>query len=335
MNIRSHYFQDQKLETIYMGGGTPSILSSDETGRLIQHAIGVYGKIKNAEITIEANPEDVNTKIANDWLEKGFNRVSLGIQSLDENALRFLNRAHTRDTALDAIDTLRHAGFKNISIDIITGIPILSHEKLKENLEVLSEKMPEHFSVYSLTIEEKTLLGFRQARGKLSLADDHSAEQYELAREFLKRKNYFTYEVSNFAKDQDFISKHNSSYWKMKPYLGIGPSAHSFNGKNRFKNYPNNAMYMRALESGALHGEEEYLSAKDRFNDTIITGLRTMWGVELDSLNDLLHEEQKSAFKKIIQKLKSQEDIIEVEQRLKIPEEKYIISDSILIQILL
>lgn len=335
MELRKDFLPNERIATLYIGGGTPSVLSGKEIRELIRYSQCLFDFDPHAEITIEVNPEDVSIELANHWIESGINRVSLGIQSLDFHSLHFLNRKHSRASSMYALDILRSAGFGNISIDIITGIPELSDETLEENLHSLMEKKPEHFSVYSLTIEEKTLLGFKQKKGELRLKDEHSAQQYELAKKILNHGNYIAYEVSNFALNQQLISKHNSSYWKMKPYLGIGPSAHSFDGKNRFKNYSNNARYIHAINQQKWAGEYESLSDKDIFNDTLITGLRTMWGVNSEQIANYLTIEERIKFNQIKQKLVAAGDVIQERETIKIPEEKYIISDSILIKLML
>jgi len=335
MQLRKNFFNTEDIETLYIGGGTPSILEPQEINELIDNTTNIFRVKNSSEITIEANPEDITKENAEYWHKCGINRISLGIQSLDEKSLQFLNRMHSKETALNSIEILRDAGFKNISVDVITGIPNLENKKLIENLELLIEKKPEHFSVYSLTIENKTLLGYKSRLGKLIINEDHSADQYVMASKLLKDNSYFAYEVSNFASGVDYISKHNSSYWRMKPYLGIGPSAHSFDGKNRFRNHANNAQYFKTISEGKLYGETEILSDSEKFNDALITGLRTSWGVSVKLLEQYLNEDQKLTFKKIIEKLSNSENLQVENEWIKIPAEKFIISDSILVKLML
>lgn len=335
MKLRSDFFEHQPIQTLYIGGGTPSILNETEINMLVLNARKIFNINSDAEISIEANPEDISSTLSQTWKDAGINRVSLGIQSLDEKTLIFLNRGHNRESAIHTMDILRDSGFNNISIDVITGIPGLDHQSLIENLERLCNKKPEHFSVYSLTIEDKTLLGYKRNKGQLDLNDEHSAEQYQITADLLKSNNYFPYEVSNFASENKFISKHNSSYWKMIPYLGIGPSAHSFNGKSRFKNYPNNALYIKSIKEGKLHGELEILSGRDIFNDTLLTGLRTIWGVDHLKLESMLGAEEKNKFSQAVNELLQTEDLIQEDKIIRIPEKKFIISDSILLKLLL
>jgi oxygen-independent coproporphyrinogen-3 oxidase len=334
IRIRGDFFEGQSVDTVYFGGGTPSMLSGRELKDILTEANYTFEIATKAEITIEVNPEDVNEESATQWLQTGFNRISLGIQSLEDPILKYLNRAHHRSTAINALNLLRKAGFNEISVDLISGVPGLSNDQLQENIHALLEFEPEHFSIYSLTIEPKTLLGHYQKKGLLNIEEDTLAEQYEISQKLLIKQGYLQYEVSNYAKSLSHVSKHNSAYWKMIPYLGIGPSAHSFKGNTRYKNTTNNALYIQQINQHNSAGQEELLSDKDIFNDILITGLRTHWGVKVECLKILLPETAQDSFMNTIENLISSGDIVREEERMRIPSEKFLVSDRILLKLL-
>ncbi|MBL3657760.1 radical SAM family heme chaperone HemW [Fulvivirga sediminis] len=286
IKLRQNYLEREPINTVYFGGGTPSILSKDNLSSILETIHKYFSVNHDAEITLEANPDDLNSEKLRDLYGLGVNRLSIGIQSFKEEVLHFLNRAHNRKQALNSVSEARNIGFNNISIDLIYGIPINSHEDWENDLHEITKIKPEHISSYCLTIEPKTVFGHRAKMGTLSLkGEDFEARQYELLIEKLKSIGYEHYEVSNFCLP-GMHSKHNSSYWKQAKYLGIGPGAHSYNGASRQFNVTNNHKYISSLYKDNIPTQQEVLSREDKVNEYLLTGLRTIWGVDLDYLKD-------------------------------------------------
>ncbi|HEY8935992.1 MAG TPA: radical SAM family heme chaperone HemW [Cyclobacteriaceae bacterium] len=285
IEIQKGYLKnDSLIETIYFGGGTPSILSVKQLTDLLNTIRLTFLTSVNAEITVEANPDDLSEEKLFQLKEAGVNRLSIGIQSFDDDVLHFLNRAHTKNAAIQCMTDARKVGFKNISIDLIYAIPRQDNKMWLRNIEQAIGFNPEHISSYSLTIEEKTVFGKWSAAGKLKpVVDDIAAQQLEILVEQLERAGYDQYEVSNFGKP-GFYSAHNSSYWKQQPYLGIGPSAHSYNGISRQYNISNNHIYLRSLNEDKIPCEIEVLTREDQVNEYLLTTLRTSWGTDLAKL---------------------------------------------------
>jgi oxygen-independent coproporphyrinogen-3 oxidase len=271
------------IETIYFGGGTPSILSVSEINLLLKTINNNYQVIDNPEITLEANPDDLSNKKIRDLAKTAINRLSIGVQSFFNDDLKFMNRAHTAEEAIESLKTAVKY-FDNITIDLIYGTPNLSLDKWKKNLQITFDLGINHISSYALTIETKTALYQFIKKGKVKPLDEELAlEHFTVLLEETKKNNYIQYETSNFGKE-GYFSKHNTSYWLGKNYLGVGPSAHSFNGKTRSWNVRNNTKYIAALENNLLPLETEILSVNNLFNETIMIGLRTIWGVSLDEI---------------------------------------------------
>jgi oxygen-independent coproporphyrinogen-3 oxidase len=284
LSLQSGYLGGETLETIYFGGGTPSLLSEAELN-LIFNSIHKHAKVQtSAEVTLEANPDDLTQEKLRELKSAGINRLSIGIQSLDNQVLSFLNRSHDSQQALKSIDAARGAGFPNINVDLIYAIPGRNISLLKKDIDQLLALQPEHISAYSLTIEEKTVFGNWASRGKLSPeTEEENASQFDLVMDKLAEAGFEQYEISNYARP-GFQSQHNSSYWKQKKYLGIGPSAHSFNGSDRQVNVSNNHAYLKAIEAGEIPTTIETLSRENRINEYIMTSLRTLWGCNTDYL---------------------------------------------------
>ena len=287
--LQKDYLPTKNLETIYFGGGTPSLLSESELVQIFEAIHSVYNVAANAEITLEANPDDL-TEAKLKELRKYVNRLSIGIQSFDDASLKFMNRAHGSEEASNCVRLSQDAGFENISIDLMyNSIPSNENIQLwKGDLEKAILLDVPHISAYSLTIEPKTALEKWVKTGKIKPTDeDISAEQFEIMAETLIKSGYEHYEVSSFAKPNQY-SKHNSSYWKRKPYLGVGPSAHSYNGSSRQFNVSNNSKYITAISQNIIPAEIEILSKNDQANDYLLTSLRTMWGSEIEVLNKII-----------------------------------------------
>ena len=284
---------DDKIETIYFGGGTPSMLDANEINNLLEIIDNHYQVIDHPEITLEANPDDL-TKIKIEELAKSrVNRLSIGVQSFFDEDLLYMNRAHNAEQARSSME-LATKYFDNISIDLIYGLPNLVEESWKKNLAYTFELGVSHISSYALTVEPKTALAHFIKTGKYQAPMDALTEKhFKILQEETGKQGYVQYEISNFGKE-GFFSKHNTSYWKGISYLGIGPSAHSFDGKQRSWNIANNAKYMSSIEKGLLPIERELLTTEDRVNEAIMTGLRTIWGVSMSEISKKYGETYKN-----------------------------------------
>ncbi|MDT7832340.1 radical SAM family heme chaperone HemW [Flavobacteriaceae bacterium S356] len=281
--LRKNELGGETVETIYFGGGTPSMLHQSEIDQIIDAVYKFHTVIDDPEITLEANPDDLEESKILELAGSKINRLSIGVQSFFEEDLQLMNRAHNAYEAKECLSlAVKH--FENISIDLIYGIPGLTDEKWKENIATaLDFKIP-HISSYALTVEPKTALEALIKKGKIQDTDDVQAErQFHILIDMLDAQNFDHYELSNFGK-KGFYSKSNSAYWQGKSYIGIGPSAHSFDGKKRGWNVRNNAKYINSLEGDELPIERELLSTTDRYNEYIMTGLRTIWGVSLEKV---------------------------------------------------
>jgi oxygen-independent coproporphyrinogen-3 oxidase len=272
----------ESIDTIYFGGGTPSLLTADEIKKLLDTAHQNFHVSADAEITLEANPDDITEIKLSGWRSIGINRFSIGIQSFKEQDLVWMNRAHNADEALRCIELVKDAGFKNYSVDLIYGIPGLSDDDWTKNVQTIIDLEVPHISCYALTVEPNTalqkMIGLKK---KQDVDTEKQASQFLLLMDLMKVAGYEHYEISNFAKP-GFRSKHNSSYWQGKSYIGIGPSAHSFNGNSRRWNVSNNALYIQSLQKNIIPFEEEDLSDIQKLNEYIMTSLRTMEGIDLD-----------------------------------------------------
>ena len=289
---KANYLQGQVIETIYFGGGTPSILEIDELKRLMQQLHQYFTINSSAEITLEANPDDVTDEKLKGWKQLGINRLSIGIQSLFEEDLRWMNRAHTADEAKQVIAKARAAGFNSFTVDLIYGTPGLTDEKWLYNLDWVLQQNINHLSCYALTVEEKTPLDkqIRQHQ-KQDVDPEQQGRQFLLLMEYMQKAGFEHYEISNFAKP-GYRSKHNSSYWKGVHYLGLGPSAHSFNGSSRQWNVANNQLYIQSLKQGIISFEKEELTATQQLNEYIMTGLRLMEGCDLNYISQQFGKEK-------------------------------------------
>ena len=328
--LRKDELQNKTLQSLYFGGGTPSILSGDEINSIVDEVLKYYSFAKDIEVTLEANPDDLDKNFLKDLSRSPVNRLSIGTQSFFDEDLKLMNRAHNASEAEDSIKRAQDFGFENLSIDLIYGSPTSNLEIWKENLnKTIALEVP-HISSYALTVEPKTALNDWILKGKVAnpKEEEQNKEFYYLS-DFLKDNGFDHYEVSNFAKP-GFYSRHNSAYWKYKEYLGIGPSAHSYNGSDiRSWNVANNQHYVKKLSSNILAKETEVLSQEDQFNEMIMIGLRTIWGVDLNSLNTKFSEEMLQKFQnEIKQKIAGGILIIE-DNHLKIPEKHWFMADGI------
>lgn len=287
IRLRSNYLHSKNIQSIYFGGGTPSLLTEEELGNLLQEIQIHFILNEGIEITLEANPDDINITKLLEWKRTGINRLSIGLQSFKENDLRWMNRAHTAEESLNCILLAKQNGFDNISVDLMYGLPGLSTKDWEKHIQTVIEFRVQHISAYCLTIEENTKL-HKMVKQKriLPLNEDEQADQFLILVDRLKSSGFEHYEISNFGLP-GFEAIHNSNYWKGTTYLGIGPSAHSFNGVSRRWNMANNQLYIKSMGNSENWYEEEILSVKDQWNELVLTCLRTSFGVNLETLKKI------------------------------------------------
>jgi oxygen-independent coproporphyrinogen-3 oxidase len=329
LDLRKDYLQGEKIKTIYFGGGTPSVLESDEIKRILDHIHRVFEVEKEAEVTLEANPDDLTPSMIRGLKESTVNRLSIGIQSFRDEDLKMMNRAHNASQADYAVKASQDGGFENITIDLIYSIPGLSMREWKMNLETAIQLHVQHISAYSLTIEPGTVFGNYQSKGKLIAVDqDFSGDQFLTMIETLNKAGFDQYEVSNFCLP-DFESKHNSAYWNGARYLGIGPSAHSFDGESRQWNIANNSVYVRFLEKNEMNFEREILDERTRINEYIMTGLRTKWGIDNELLRSKYHFDLFKEYEEMIFELKHKGKLNIDENTMRLTKEGLLMADRI------
>ena len=305
ITLRKDYLQNEEVNTIYFGGGTPSLLKVQEINQIIKTISGSFRLGGDLEITLEVNPDDIASKdlrFLTDLRSTGINRISIGIQSFDSEDLKFMNRSHCNEQALRAIENCLNSGYHNINADLIYGTPTLTDKNWEHNLFRLVDFEVPHISAYALTVEEKTALHSFIKKGEIKAIDDVKvAAQFEMLVEILTNNNFMHYEISNFA-IEGFISRHNTSYWQNQNYLGFGPSAHSYNGNTRQWNVANNRRYIDQIMKNIPDFELETLSLKNKYNEYILTSLRTMWGIDLFYLKENFGKAIGKHFLKQVQK---------------------------------
>ncbi len=281
IKLQSNYLNNETVETVYFGGGTPSLLEIDDISSIFE-ALHQYHDISpTAEVTLEANPDDLTISKINEFKSTPINRFSIGIQSFHEADLKYMNRAHNATEALACIQNSQNAGFENITIDLIYGTPTMNNSQWEANIQQVFDLNIPHISCYALTVEPNTALDYFIKKGKsIAVNEEQSAQQFEILVREITKAGYLHYEISNFAKP-GFFAQHNSNYWKGQLYLGLGPSAHSFNKKTRQWNVANNMKYIKGVMRNELSFEVETLSPTDQYNEYVMTGLRTIWGVDL------------------------------------------------------
>lgn len=282
IKLRRHYLDNEKIETIYFGGGTPSVLNTEDIHTLLGNITSLFDVSEHAEITLEANPDDLHDQKVKELRQTPVNRFSIGIQSFFEEDLKWMNRAHNSGEAESSVKRVQDAGFENITVDLIYGFPLLSNMKWEQNIRKLLKLGIPHISSYSMTVEPKTALAMFIAKGKeKAMNESQSSEQFLILINQLTEAGFEHYEISNFAKP-GMYSRHNSNYWEGVKYLGIGPSAHSFNGESRQWNIANNHRYMSEIQENKIPAELEFLTPENRINEYIMTSLRTSKGMNLD-----------------------------------------------------
>lgn len=284
LKLQKNYLTDS-IETVYFGGGTPSLLTGSEIKEILTVISENFELSTDPEITLEANPDDLTEKKLLGLHAAGVNRLSIGVQSFDSDVLKFLNRAHSEEQAEKCISIAQEIGFTDLTIDLIYGIPGRNHQLWEQDIEKLLSFNPDHISAYCLTIEPDTAFGNWRKKGKLTpVTEDFAAEQFEILAAKLSSAQYDQYEISNFCKNNKY-SRHNTAYWQDKTYLGIGPSAHSYNRVSRQYNVKNNAQYIKAINKEVIPFQLENLSPTDQLNDYLITGIRTKWGINLSKFH--------------------------------------------------
>jgi putative oxygen-independent coproporphyrinogen III oxidase len=290
-SLRREYLETEPVSTIYFGGGTPSVFTIKELGKILDHLTGLYKIEENCEITIELNPDDVNPQYLEGLKNLNINRISLGVQSWRDPFLKMLNRRHDSAQAATALQETFAAGFKNVTIDLIYGIPGMSTEEWATDLEFTFSFDIKHLSAYHLTIEKGTVFGKMQDKGLIAEIDEEeSTSLFNTLIAKAESAGFIHYEISNFGKP-GYFSIHNSNYWKQVSYLGLGPSAHSFNGYSRQWNIKNLNNYIKSVNGGKIFFEKEELDTKTRFNEYIMTSLRTMWGIDLEYIEKTFEKE--------------------------------------------
>jgi oxygen-independent coproporphyrinogen-3 oxidase len=283
---RKSYLKNEKISSIYFGGGTPSLLDKSEIETILNMINSTFELEYHAEISLEANPDDISLERAAEWKKAGINRLSIGIQSFKQEDLEWMKRTHTMEQSYNAVPIAQKAGFNNLTIDLIYGLPNLTIDEWESHIETAIKLGVNHISAYCLTVENKTELHALVKSGKIIPAsEDLQSEQFILLVSKLKANGFEQYEISNFCKPNS-EAVHNSNYWKGIHYLGIGPSAHSFNGTSRSWNIRNNKEYIRKINEKELYSETEELTIINQFNELLLTGLRTKYGVELKRIID-------------------------------------------------
>ncbi len=329
INITAVFEGTEIIETVYFGGGTPSILNKNDLNKIFEALHKKFCIATDAEITLEANPDDVNSSSLAEWRATGINRLSMGIQSFDEAELKWMNRAHTAAESLQCIDEIRDAGFNNFSIDLIYGSPLLTNDNWKRNVDIVFEKQVPHISCYALTVEPKTPLSKLIAQHKKESTDaEKQSGQFLLLMEWMRNAGYEHYEISNYALP-GMRSRHNSSYWSGKKYYGFGPSAHSFDGSSRRWNVANNNLYIRSLQKNTIPFEEEKLTTTQQLNEYIMTSLRTAEGLSVDKAAEVFGQQIADKIILSVKKFVNSNKVVAQNNHLVLTDEGKLFADGI------
>lgn len=335
IELQKNYLGGEEIETIYFGGGTPSVLNGKEINSLLKKLSEIHEITDNPEITLEVNPDDIDKDYVCEIKTTPVNRLSIGIQSFSDEDLLLLNRRHNRKQAINAVKLFQSAGFSNISIDLIYGIPGMSVENWKKNLTQAFELNVQHISAYFLTIETGTVMAQLIEKGEITpLEEEENVEQYSVLLEQMAQNHFIPYEISNFCKE-GYFSKHNTNYWKQEKYLGLGPSAHSYNGHSRQWNIADNDKYIQSLKADNLVFEREILDPKRRYNDYILTSLRTMWGVDLKYLEEAFSKEAKDYCVSLAKRFQEYGMIDFINESLVLTKQGKLIADNIISELLM
>jgi oxygen-independent coproporphyrinogen-3 oxidase len=329
IEIQRHYLNNEPINTIYFGGGTPSILSNIEINKIIDQINGVHSIASDAEITLEANPDDLSVDNLKLLKQTPINRLSVGIQSFYDEDLKWMNRTHNAQEAYNGIQNAQNTGFENITCDLIYGYPLLDDNKWANNIDKLLTLGIPHISSYSMTIEPNTALDKFIKKGKqIPMDENQSIRQFQYLMQRLAKNGFIHYEISNFSK-KDFMSRHNTNYWLGEKYLGIGPSAHSFNGDSRQWNVSNNNLYIAELSLGSIPFTMENLTKEQQFNEYIMTSIRTIWGISLPTVKSKFNTTFKNSLLKQAQPFLNKKWISLENNTLKLTNEGKIFADLI------
>lgn len=327
---REYLKEDTSIDSIYFGGGTPSLLDSEEINSIIQTIDQFFVINPDVEITLEANPDDLTIEKIKSLRSTRINRLSIGVQSFFDKDLKFMSRIHTAAVATECILKSFDLGFENISIDLIYGTPTLNNENWIANLKKAEQLPIQHLSSYALTVEPKTVLSKKIKNKEILPVDENMArEQFDLLTAFAKDNNFDHYEISNLCRNNK-VAIHNTGYWKAKHYLGAGPSAHSYNGISRQWNMANNALYTKAIENGETTFEIEILSEQDKYNEYIMTGLRTKWGVDINFISKNFSEKLSNQFIKKTAQLVMQKKLLRKENIFIVQDNFKFVADTII-----
>jgi oxygen-independent coproporphyrinogen-3 oxidase len=332
MEMRARSIENwPSFNTLYFGGGTPSILNDSQLSFLFYQAGKVFGFNKLKEITLEANPDDMSEAKLKFWKNLGINRLSIGVQTFNNNKLEWMNRNHNADQARFAISKAQDIGFENLSIDLMYNLPGVSLKELENDFKIISALKPNHISAYSLTIEKETVFGNWLKKGKLEIIpEEEAASQFQFLMDLMMEAGFEQYEISNFS-IPGHEAIHNTAYWFQKPYLGIGPGAHGFDGiRKRYVNKPNNALYIKSvIGEDNLHEENENLSENERANEMILTRLRTKWGLNLPEIKIKTGIDFKSLKKAEIEKISKENLLFKENQTLYLTKKGKLFADHI------
>jgi oxygen-independent coproporphyrinogen-3 oxidase len=317
INVKRKLFENKIITSIYIGGGTPSLLSVKQLEFILKNITENFSIAPKVEITLEANPLDLTTKYLHSLKSIGFNRLSLGVQSMDDKILQYLSRNHSARNSLEAIERVQSSGFTNYTIDLIFGVPGMTDQLWKNQLQKVKAMGIPHLSAYALTVEEKTALDLFIRRNTLPKPEEETqARQFEILMDWAEQTDYEHYEISNLA-IKGFRSQHNSAYWKREEYLGLGPSAHSFVGKHRCWNIANTQKYIEGIKNGNMFFDKETLSKKDIYNEQILTGIRTLEGINLKTIEPQYRAHFRTISDTLIEKelMKCEEDYFRLTKR--------------------
>ena len=329
LDQRKNYLKKKKIDSIYFGGGTPSIIDVKYIINIIEKIYSLFDVKKTAEITMEFNPDDIKKEKLNKLRQAGINRLSIGIQSFNNEDLIFMNRSHNAKEAISSIKLAKECGFNNMSIDLIYGVQNQTDKTWKKNLNQMFELEIDHFSAYALTVEPDTKLNYLIKKKRVQPTSELKAENhFKILQEESLKMGYEQYEISNFCRKNKF-AQHNTSYWKDKAYLGIGPSAHSYNGKSRRWNISNNLKYITLINNSEKYFDEEKLSPTQKYNEYTLTSLRTIWGVSLDYLENNFDQHIVSHFKKNARKWIDNKNIILEKNNVRLTNKGMLFADAI------
>lgn len=320
---------EEPIQTIYFGGGTPSILAPEDLDLIFNQLYKNYNLTQLKEVTLEANPDDLKRDKLHYFATTPINRFSIGVQSFFEEDLQLMNRAHNANEAQDCIQLAQDFGFDNLTIDLIYGSPTTSMEMWQKNLEIATDLNIHHISSYALTVEEKTILDHKINKGEIKNVDDqHQSDQFEYLVQFLEAKGFVQYEISNFGQP-GYFSQHNSNYWKGIPYIGIGPSAHSYKGCQRAWNIANNAQYIRALKQNELPLTMEELSPEDQYNEMMMIGLRTIYGIDVQTVKNSFNPHIYAHFQQELKELINEKLVQQIDDKIVLTKNAKFFADGI------